>query len=159
MADYAIRWPDRFAPDRSPVHVVNVLEMAASPAAVWSRLIRAVDWPAWYANSSRVRIEGGGRELTAGARFTWRTFGVDLETRVEEFVPGERIAWMAEGTGVLAYHAWLITPLTGGGCRVLTEETQHGFLARAARVVFPGRMERWHQRWLEGLADGSSDPG
>ena len=24
--------------------------------------------------------------------------------------------------------------------------------ARAGRLIFPGRMERWHQRWLEGLA-------
>ena len=159
MGDDAIRWPAAFDPSRSPVHVVNSLEVAVAPAAVWARLIRAVDWPAWYANSSKVRIEGGASDLTEGARFTWRTFGVDLDSHVEEFVAGERIAWLAKGMGVLAYHAWLITPVAGGGCRVLTEETQHGFLARAGRVVFPGRMERWHQRWLEGLAEGSGDPG
>lgn len=158
MGEDAIRWPAKFHPSRSPVHVVNSLDVAASPSAVWSRLIRAADWPAWYANSSRVRIEGGGQDLAAGARFRWRTFGVDLESRVEEFVPEARIAWTARGPGVFAYHAWLIAPLAGG-CGVLTEETQHGFLARAGRVMFPGRMERWHQRWLEGLAEGSSDPG
>ena len=62
----------------------------------------------------------------------------------------ERIAWSARALGVLAYHAWLITP-TEGGCLVITEETQHGFLARANRLVFPRRMGEWHQRWLEGL--------
>ena len=55
--------------------------------------------------------------------------------------------------GIVAYHAWLITP-TPGGCRVLTEETQKGLVARAGRLIFPGRMEQWHQRWLEGLAEG-----
>jgi hypothetical protein len=146
----AIRWPHAFDPVRSPVHVVNRLDLAAPPAGVWARLIRAGAWPDWYANAAKVKIEGGGTDLFAGANFTWRTFGVDLASEVEEFVPGERIAWIAKASGVTAYHAWLITP-TDLGCRVLTEETQHGVLARLGRVVFPGRMERWHQRWLEGL--------
>ena len=62
-----------------------------------------------------------------------------------------RIAWLATGVGVQAYHAWLITP-TATGCTILTEETQHGLIARAGRLVFPNRMERWHQKWLEALA-------
>ena len=35
---------------------------------------------------------------------------------------------------------------------MVTEETQQGLAARAGRLIFPGRMERWHQLWLEGLA-------
>ncbi len=150
MTHPAIRWPHEFDPVRSPIHVVNEFEIAAPPAAVWARLIRAGAWPDWYANAAKVKIDGGAENLSAGAGFTWRTFGVDLVSKVEEFVPGERIAWVAKATGVTAYHAWLITP-TDLGCHVLTEETQHGVLARLGRAVFPGRMERWHQRWLEGL--------
>lgn len=152
MTDQAIRWPDRFSPARAPVHVVNELTMAASPQAVWRALIRAADWPGFYANASKVVVEGGGPDLSPGARFSWRTFGVDLKTQVQEFEPGERIAWLALAPGIEAYHAWLITPEPGGGCAVLTEETQHGLVARAGRLIFPGRMELWHQRWLEGLA-------
>jgi hypothetical protein len=147
-----IRWPAEFEPHKAAVYAVNVLEMDVSPAAVWTVLIRASDWPRWYANSARVRIAGDARDLSAGVRFTWRTFGVNLVSRVEEFVPDERIAWTAKSFGISVYHAWLITP-TPSGCRVLTEETQHGFVARAGRRLFPGRMERWHQRWLEGLAE------
>jgi hypothetical protein len=98
-----------------------------------------------------VVLEGGASDLKLGGHFTWKTFGVDLATTVEEFVPGERIAWLAWGFAVQAYHAWLITP-TATGCRVLTEETQHGLAARAGALLFPGRMERFHQLWLEGLA-------
>ena len=152
MNEPAIDWPAQFDPARSPIHVVNRITLDAPAEAVWARLIRAADWPSWYANASKVRIEGGESELFADACFTWRTFGVDLVSQVLEFVPGERIAWDAEGLGVLAYHAWLITP-TATGCQVTTEETQHGFAARIGRLIFPGRMERWHQRWLEGLTE------
>jgi hypothetical protein len=151
MTDPAIRWPDRFSPDRAPVHVVNAITIRASPETVWKVLIRAVDWHGFYANASKVVIEGGGADLSDEARFTWRTFGVDLETQVQEFEPFERIAWLARGSLIEAYHAWLIVP-TPGGCRVITEETQHGIAAHAGRLIFPGRMERYHQLWLEGLA-------
>src|SRR5258708_6388430 len=126
--------------------------MAAAPDAVWRALVCAADWPGFYANASKVAIEGGGQALSAGARFTWRTFGADLKTRGQGSEPPFRIAWLALAPGVEAYHAWLITPAPGGGCSVLTEETQRGLIARAGRLIFPGRMERWHQRWLEGLA-------
>lgn len=151
MSDAQIYWPQGFAPARSPVHVVNRLDMPAPAAAVWSKLIAASSWPLWYANSADVRIEGGGHELAARSRFKWRTFGFALDTVVQEFEPTQRIAWLATAPGIRAYHAWLITPHEGG-CRVVTEETQHGAVARVGRLLFPGRMERWHQRWLEGLA-------
>jgi len=146
----SIHWPADFDPARAPVHVRNELAMAAPAAAVWGALVRAADWPTFYKNASGVAIEGGGRELFAGARFTWNTFGVRLQSVVAEFAPLERIAWSARAFGIAAYHAWLITP-SDGGCHVLTEETQHGFLARANKLVFPRRMGSWHQRWLEGL--------
>ena len=151
MTETAIRWPDRFSPDTAPVHVVNAITIAASPEAVWKVLIRAADWHEFYGNASKVVIEDGGSDLFDEARFTWRTFGVDLETQVQEFEPFERIAWLARGPLIEAYHAWLILP-AAGGCHVITEETQHGLAAHAGRLIFPGRMERWHQLWLEGLA-------
>jgi hypothetical protein len=153
MSSSDIRWPDRYAPRNSPVHVVNELTVAAPAEAVWKVLIRAADWPTYYANASKVAVEGGGPDLGAGARFTWKTFGVDLKTEVQEFEPCTRIAWLATAPLLEAYHAWLIEPLAGGGCRVVTEETQHGLVARAGRLIYPGRMEHWHQRWLERLAE------
>ena len=41
----AIRWPVRFAPGTAPVHARNELTIAAPPAAVWDRLVRATGWP------------------------------------------------------------------------------------------------------------------
>ena len=150
MDGNGIVWPAGYAPADCPIHVVNRIDIAAPPATVWAQLIRAGDWPGWYANASDVAIDGGGADLSAGAHFRWRTFGVGLATVVREWVPDARIAWLATAFGVRAYHAWLVVP-TASGCTVVTEETQHGVLARAGKLLFPNRMHDWHQKWLEGL--------
>jgi hypothetical protein len=147
-----IRWPERYDPRNAPVHVRNELRTTAVSAALWPWLVRATLWPTWYANSRNVRfLDRPGPELELGARFRWRTFGVTVTSLVAEFVPNERIAWSAVGVGVDCYHAWLFTP-EPFGCRILTEETQYGALARLGSLLLPWRMSRHHQRWLEGLS-------
>lgn len=141
----------KFNPAVAPVSVYNEMAMAAAPEQVWATLIRAADWPTWYSNSSDVRIDGGGADLHANAEFSWTTFGVRLRSAVRMFQPPGRVAWTARGIGVEAYHAWLIVP-AANGCRVITEETQYGWLARTANWLMPGRMHRGHQLWLEQLA-------
>lgn len=149
----AVRWPDHYLPARCPIHVRNELAMAAPAAAVWAWLVRAPLWPTWYPNSANVRIlEGPTPDLAQGTRFRWKTFGVTIESRVLEFVPGERIGWDAHAFGIDAYHAWVLTP-TPQGCHMLTEETQHGWIARAGALLMPGRMHKFHQIWLERLRD------
>jgi uncharacterized protein YndB with AHSA1/START domain len=138
------------------VHVRNELEMDSPPDAVWAWLIRAQLWPEWYPNAAHVRfLNGDPPDLSPTTRFSWRTFGVSVESTVLEFVPRERIAWSARGVGVDAYHAWVISP-TPRGSHVLTEETQHGWLARAGSFVMPSRMHRYHQIWLERLRDNAA---
>lgn len=146
-----IRWPKGFGPAEAPIHVVNRIDTATTPEIVWRRLIHAAGWPAIYANASDVAIEGGGADLFADAHFTWKTFGIALKSEVKEFEPETRIAWLAKGIGITAYHAWLIVPV-GTGCTIVTEETQYGLVSRVGRLLFPTRMERWHQKWLEALA-------
>jgi uncharacterized protein YndB with AHSA1/START domain len=145
-----IHWPEKYSPDRTKVHVRNQLEMRVPSEVVWAWLIRAGLWPTWYRNSKRVVIEGGEPDLRPGSKFRWTTFGVRLDSKVEEFVPGERLAWSARATGIDAYHAWLIENRPSG-CYVLTEETQNGWLARLSNVLRPRNMSMQHQNWLEGL--------
>ncbi|HXZ89586.1 MAG TPA: SRPBCC family protein [Candidatus Dormibacteraeota bacterium] len=145
-----IRWPDKYSPDRTRVHVHNQLEMPVPSTFVWAWLIRAELWPTWYENSKRVVIEGGGPDLRSGSRFQWTTFGVRLDSKVEEFASGERLAWSARATGIDAYHAWLIENRPPGSY-VVTEETQNGWLARLSNMLRPRSMSEQHQNWLEGL--------
>ena len=133
------------------MHVRNEIDIAASPDRVWAWLVRARGWPTWYPNSADVRLEGGGSELRAGTRFSWRTFSARLASRVEEFDAPARLAWSARGPGVDVYHAWLLTPMPAAACHVRTEESQYGGLARFDHLLRPHRMSRGHQLWLENL--------
>ena len=155
-AKLEVRWPAHFAPQRCPVHVRNELLMPGSaPERVWAWLTEATLWPGWYVNSANVRmLEGEGEPLRLGSRFRWRTFGITITSTVLECVPNERLAWDAYAPGVEACHAWVLAP-AGDGCHVLTEETQHGALARLSHLVMPGRMHKFHQVWLEALASRS----
>lgn len=149
---YRVMWPQGRAPQDNPVHVRNEIHIPAAPEIVWAWLLRAPLWPQWYANSHEVEILGGRprSDLAAGTRFRWRTFGVGITSEVIEFVPNERIAWSADGFGVDAYHAWVLLPVDDG-CRVLTEETQHGFGARLMDIFMPKRMWEGHELWLNSL--------
>jgi hypothetical protein len=146
-----IRWPEEFDPNKCPIHVRNELVMSARPEVVWAWLIRAVRWPNWYPNSHNVHIEDSAApDLAPGVHFRWKTNGVSLRSKVLEFDPCERLAWDARAPGVQAYHAWYIERRPDG-CRVLTEETQNGWLARLGALLMPNKMHRVHQMWLERL--------
>jgi len=146
-----LRWPEPFHPTRAAVYVRNELHMSAPAERVWAWLVRAELWPSWYPNARNVRIEQGPRpDLALGTRFRWWTFGVPIESTVEEFAANERIAWSARGLGVRAYHGWLIEK-SAGGCHVVMEETQNGILARLGALLLPHRMHHYHQIWLEEL--------
>jgi hypothetical protein len=151
MTKSLVRWPPGMEPEIAPVYTRNELEMEAPPVAVWRWLVRATAWPDWYANSRNVVIDGGGTDLAPGARFHWTTFHVRVHTVVEEFVPEERLAWSGKGLGARGYHGWVIEPRTTG-CRVVTEETQHGLVPSLGRLYLRRGLLREHQRWLEGLA-------
>jgi uncharacterized protein YndB with AHSA1/START domain len=146
-----IIWPAHHDPASAPIHVRNELAIPAPPETVWAWLIRASRWPSWYPNSANVSVlDGSPPDLALRTRFRWKTFGVTIESTVLECVPPQRLAWDAHAIGVDAYHAWLVTR-TAEGCHVLTEETQHGFMARLGKLLMPNRMYSYHQIWLEGL--------
>ena len=146
----SIKWPEEYSQSDVDVHVSNELEMQVSSEMVWAWLIRARLWPTWYSNSADVVIELAKPDLYPGCRFKWRTFGLNLESKVVEFVPNERLAWTAHGIGINAYHAWLIEKRETG-CHVVTEENQKGALARLNNMFRPNNMKKYHQLWLEGL--------
>jgi uncharacterized protein YndB with AHSA1/START domain len=146
-----IQWPDHYQPRNCPIHVRNELDMAASPQSVWAWLIRATLWSTWYANATNVKILNGlGPDIKKGTRFRWKTFGVTITSTVLEYVPWERLAWDGHAFGIDVYHAWVLQR-SSRGCRVLTEEIQHGWLARLGKLFMPGRMYNFHRLWLEGL--------
>lgn len=152
----SIRFPAEYDLSRCPVHAINTIEISASPAEVWEHLITAADWQTWQPALSNIRIQDGFHKLSQNAAFTWNADGMTIASTVKEFVPQQRIAWDGRGTGVDSYHAWLITP-TANGCRVLSEETHRGMMARLLKLFAPNFTHHWIQKkWLEALAVRSS---
>jgi hypothetical protein len=147
-----IHWPTGFEPASADLFSHNELVINARCERVWQHIVDATRWPEWYPNSRDVRIVGGSPVLAAGTIFRWTTFGLPLESRINEFVPYTRIGWFgyAPGTAPSFYHTWYLQP-DGPGCRVVTDEVGKGPDAAHLRNTDEGLMHRGHDLWLAGL--------
>ncbi|MEM9327480.1 MAG: SRPBCC domain-containing protein [Bacteroidota bacterium] len=157
MTNDAINFPSPYDPSRSAIHVRNEIHIEASPERIWFWLTHAATWPDWYDDASNVELEDGDTHLSPTVNFKWRTFNTNISSEVKEFQPYQRLAWIARGTGLLAYHAWLIVP-DHQGCKVITEETQQGWLPSLAKWFIRKGLLKQHQRWLEGLKSKAETP-
>jgi len=150
-----IHWPTGFEPAKADLFSHNELVINAPCERVWRHITDAIKWPEWYPNSKDVRIIGGA-SLAPGAVFRWTTFGLPLESKINEFVPYSRIGWYgyAPGTTPSAehsfYHTWFLTP-AGDACRVVTDEVGMGKDAAHLRETDESLMHRGHDLWLATL--------
>jgi uncharacterized protein YndB with AHSA1/START domain len=148
-----IHWPNGFTPADADLFSHNELLINARCERVWRHIVEATKWPKWYPNSSGVEIlADGGSELKDNTVFRWTTFGLPLESRINEFVPFSRIGWFgyAPGTTPSFYHTWYLKP-EGDGCLVVTDEVGKGESAVHLREVDEGVMHRGHDLWLATL--------
>jgi uncharacterized protein YndB with AHSA1/START domain len=147
-----MKWPSGMDPESVPVHARNEIEIAATPERVWRWLIGSERWPRWYGNCASFHYTDkcGDSDLAEGRSFEWRTFGTRVRSVVMAFEPHRELGWDARATGLYAYHGWILEP-GGVGCRVITEETQRGWLPTLARWYLRRMLVRGHQGWLENL--------
>jgi hypothetical protein len=107
-------------------------------------------------SGTRTRRIVEGAQIAQGAVFRWTTFGLPLESKINEFVPYTRIGWYgyAPGTTPSAehsfYHTWFLTP-EGDACRVVTDEVGMGKDAAHLRETDESLMHRGHDLWLATL--------
>ena len=146
-----IHWPQAFDPSQADLFSHNELLVNASCERIWSHIIDATRWPEWYPNSKEVKITGDN-VLKEGTVFRWTTFGLPLESKVNEFTPYTRIGWYgyAPGTAPSFYHTWYLKP-RGDACLVVTDEVGKGKGAVHLRETDEGLMHRGHDLWLATL--------
>ena len=146
-----IHWPEGFAPTQADLFSHNALLINASCERIWGHIIDATKWPQWYPNSKDVHIDGGD-VLESGTVFHWSTFGLPLESKVNEFVPYTRIGWYgyAPGAAPTFYHTWYLKP-HGDACLVVTDEVGKGKDAAHLRETDESLMHRGHDLWLATL--------
>jgi hypothetical protein len=152
-----IHWPDGFHPEQADLFAHNEIVVHATCEKVFANIVDAQAWPEWYPNSHNVNLlNSPNGKLQEGTRFSWDTFGVHIESRVHEFVLGSRIGWFGDGTGMNAYHTFLLLK-TDEGCRIVTEEVVKGPGAIEFREKQPSAMHEGHDLWLNTLKQRSEN--
>ncbi|PLZ03114.1 hypothetical protein CY652_07345 [Burkholderia sp. WAC0059] len=152
-----IHWPGSPNPADANVFSYNEITIDTPCSTVWGHLVDATRWPSWYSNSHDVKIVGGASRLGPHTRFTWRTFGVPIDSTVTEYVPDSRLGWFGYGPHVSAYHTWLLLP-EGQACHVVTEEATKGPAAVFARRTDPAGLHDGHELWVRRLKARSETP-
>ena len=150
-----IHWPQGFTPADADLFAHNEIDVSAPCAVVWSHLVNATKWPEWYPNSKDVKVVNSSSGLlTEGARFDWQTFGLNVNSRVNEFVVNARLGWFGDAPNLKAYHTWFLNP-QGATCHVMNEEVVKGSAAIDLRKSDPDAMHKGHDLWNAVLKDVS----
>ena len=154
-----IHWPAGFDPEKADLFSHNELVIHASCERVWSHIIDADKWPQWYPHSKGVRVIGNSPVLAQGTVFRWTTFGLPLESKINEYVPYTRIGWYGYPSGAAGtfYHTWYLTPASDG-CDVVMDEVGKGAGAAHLRETDESLMHRGHDLWLATLKWVSEGP-
>jgi uncharacterized protein YndB with AHSA1/START domain len=146
-----INWPAQYVPERASFFVHNQIDVDAPPDVVFGVLVEAETWPTWYEGAKDVRVLGDTNgALAERSSFSWSTMGLDFTSVVTEFRPPHRLSWESRKSTIQGYHAWLIVP-SGTGSRVVTEESQYGFMTGMQKVFVPNKLRRLHDTWLAEL--------
>jgi hypothetical protein len=165
-----VHWPTGLSLQTSEMFAHNEIEINASCATVWNRIVQAQLWPQWFRSSGKVKIKGDSQMLQKNTKFTWSGFDLPLENRFEsfppptdskviEYIPDSRIGWVNYATSTVygpvcdCYHNWFLTPDGAKRCHVIFEEVATGLAAQHARGNYVEILHLSHQRWLKALKE------
>ncbi len=96
-SDPRIAWPPANTPASARVFAKNVIEIAATPADVWSLLVDCTRWPSWYKRCEDVSLLSGDGVLGPDSSFRFKTLGAYFEPEITAFEPAA--CWSGERTG------------------------------------------------------------
>lgn len=148
QADTLIHWPQNYLPVSSSFFVHNEITIEAPPDVVWQLLIDAENWPQWYEGAADVNIiDPTDTVLKETSVFTWKTMGLKFTSTIKEYQPYTRLSWESVKNSIQGYHAWLIIP-TPQGCKLITDESQKGWLTFFEKVFQPNKLRKLHDKWL-----------
>ncbi len=147
-AENQINWPAAFDPRVSDFYVHNEIEINATPEQVWQLLVHAKEWTQWYDGIQDIRFDDSTQQVLAkDTKVCWKSMGQSLNNTVVEFKPYQALAWQFSEAKIQGHHAWVILP-TASGCRVITDESQTGKLAKLQKIFLPKKLMKQHDKWL-----------
>lgn len=143
-----INWTDEYKPVNSKFFVHNEIEINASPTIVWDLIIDALKWETWYSHAKHVSfMNTSDTVLKANTVFKWNTMGMNFQSEIKQYVPNQLLTWESKKKSVQAYSVWLIVP-TDNGCKVITEESQNGWITFLEKIFQPNKLRKHHDVWL-----------
>jgi hypothetical protein len=144
-----IQWPEEFNPEKSKFYVQNEIEINAKPEVVWNILIDALKWESFYKGAKNVVLQDTShKSLQANSLIEWETMGLKFASPIKAYEPNKYLAWDSIKKSIQGYHAWVIVP-TAKGCRLVTAESQNGFLTFMQKVFQPTKLLKLHDTWLK----------
>lgn len=152
-----INWPANYEPSKSKFYVHNEIEINAKPEIVWIYLIDALKWQSWYKGAKNVSfIEPTDTVLNSKSVFKWETMGLKFQSAIKEFETNRLLAWESKKKSIQGYHVWLIIA-TEKGCKVITEESQNGWLTFFEKTFQGKKLKKLHDIWLAELKNKSEN--
>lgn len=149
QANDQMNWPREYDPSTSKFFVHNEIRIAAPAEEIWRILVDANTWPEWYEGASGVVVHDGSC-LDEASVFSWKTMGLEFESVIKEYEAPYRLSWESKKKSIQGYHAWLIIP-EGRECRVITDESQNGWLTFFEKIFQGKKLKRLHDEWLLAL--------
>ncbi len=148
-----INWPANYLPEEAPFTLHNEISINASPQTVWRELIDYKAWPTYYKGADPVTLADASQTtLQANSVMHWKTMGLKFTSTIKEYEPNRRLSWESVNSKITGYHAWLIVP-QGKGCKLITDEAQHGWLTFFQKTFVPTKLSRLHDDWLTGIKE------
>ncbi|MBW0176915.1 SRPBCC domain-containing protein [Sediminibacterium sp.] len=146
-----IKWPEKYHPSKSRFYVHNQIEINAKPEIVWKILIDALQWESWYKGAKNIRFaDTTQKQLESTTIMSWQTMGLKFRSTIKEYEPNRLLAWESVKKSIQGYHVWLIIP-TENGCRVITDESQNGWLTFMEKTFQRNKLKKLHDVWLNEL--------
>jgi hypothetical protein len=153
----SIDWPENYEPNKSKFYVENEIEINASPEIVWTILIDALKWESWYEGAKNVSFSSPSETvIDANSIFNWETMGLKFQSTIKQFESNRLLAWESKKKSIQGFHVWLIIP-TEKGCKVLTAESQNGWLTFFEKTFQPNKLKKLHDIWLAELKTKSEN--
>ena len=144
-------WPEEYEPAQSKFYVSNEIEIQADEEKVWKILINALEWESWYEGAKNLSLlNHEAQALQANSILEWETMGLKFQSSIREFEPFQLLAWESKKKSIQGFHVWFLIP-TETGCKVITSESQNGWLTFFEKVFQKNKLRKLHDIWLAEL--------
>ena len=91
----------------APVITRDEVLIDAPLGTIWSLQSDISSWSEWLPDIDASTVEG---PLEVGTIFRWQTYGLSIESTIQEIDAPRRIVWSGLAQGITAIHAWTKTP-------------------------------------------------